>query len=45
MEPGFFIKLSEIPDLATKLSDPEFNDALRTEPGPRARRLRDRHPA
>jgi len=32
MELGFFIKLSEIPDLASKLSDPEFNERLRTEP-------------
>ena len=32
MEPGFFIKLSEIPDLATKLSDPDFNEQLRSDP-------------
>ena len=32
MELGFFIKLSEIPDLASKLEDPEFNDRLRTDP-------------
>jgi hypothetical protein len=29
----FFIKLSEIPDLAERLQDPEFNDRLRTNPG------------
>ncbi len=32
MEPGFFIKLTEIPDLASKLEDPEFNERLRTDP-------------
>jgi hypothetical protein len=32
MEPGFFIKLSEIPDLATRLADPDFNDRLRADP-------------
>ena len=32
MELGFFIKLSEIPDLASKLEDPEFNEQLRTRP-------------
>jgi hypothetical protein len=32
VELGFFIKLTEIPDLASKLTDPEFNEALRTDP-------------
>jgi hypothetical protein len=32
VEPGFFIKLTEIPDLASKLEDPEFNERLRTDP-------------
>lgn len=32
MEPEFFVKLSEIPDLASKLEDPEFNSRLRTDP-------------
>ena len=32
MEPGFFIKLSEIPDLASRLEDPGFNDRLRADP-------------
>ena len=32
MELGFFIKLSEIPDLASKLEDPDFNRRLRENP-------------
>ena len=33
VQPGFFIKLAEIPDLLDKLADPEFNEALSADPG------------
>ena len=32
LQPGFFIKLAEIPDLLEKLEDPEFNQQLSADP-------------